>query len=223
MAQPWAKISTCRWTARPVHWSEIAPAGDDPALPDGVRALADIVRAPSELTRRLRQIGLVEEGQGQACKSALKVGQCLVSPKGALWRWDGYRASADAPRPQRSVWPEEQAGRAGSRGRRSARQGGRGGSHARKGRSRDQTRRARPTVRHARTCARHRAPWVRPARRWPEAEKAAGDLVSRRTALEEARSGLLEARDEAATAVRSAEEGADQRTRPAAPQEELDR
>ena len=68
--------------------------------------------APSELTRRLRQIGLVEEGQGQALQSALKVGQCLVSPKGALWRWDGYRASARradgrsaASGPEETGWP----------------------------------------------------------------------------------------------------------------------
>ena len=54
--------------------------------------------APAELTRRLSQIGLVEASEGAKLQAALKPGQRLVSKAGDLWRWDGYRQSAeDAP------------------------------------------------------------------------------------------------------------------------------
>jgi chromosome segregation protein len=85
--------------AAPAHWAEFAPGADDPALPDGVRSLADVVRAPNQLKRRLQQVGIVDASGGAALQGQLRVGQRLVSREGALWRWDGYRASADAPTP----------------------------------------------------------------------------------------------------------------------------
>ncbi|WP_435257732.1 chromosome segregation protein SMC [Thioclava sp. FR2] len=67
-------------------------------LPDGVRALADHVVAPAVLTRRLSQIGLVDRKDGAHMQVHLGPGQRLVSIEGDLWRWDGFRASAeDAP------------------------------------------------------------------------------------------------------------------------------
>ena len=207
----------------PVHWFEIAPTDLDPTLPAGVRALADVVRAPSELTRRLRQIGLVEEGQGQALQSELKVGQCLVSPKGALWRWDGYRASADAPTAaaqrlaQKNRLAELEAEAEGARARVAVAEATLGQAEAATKQASEADRAAREDVRKAQgALGQAREALAR-------AEKAAGDLMSRRTALEEARSGLLEARDEAATAVRSAEEGLANAPDPAALQEELNR
>jgi chromosome segregation protein len=81
----------------PMRWSEIAGIEDDPALPDGVEMLADHVEAPPELTRRLRQIGVVDRERAAQLVSQLKTGQRLVSPDGDLWRWDGFIASAHAP------------------------------------------------------------------------------------------------------------------------------
>ncbi|MEP3745497.1 MAG: chromosome segregation SMC family protein [Nitratireductor sp.] len=83
--------------AAPVHWGEIDPADGDPRLPEGARPLVEIVRAPRQLARRLAQIGLVEAADGPSLQKALAPGQRLVSRDGALWRWDGFTASADAP------------------------------------------------------------------------------------------------------------------------------
>ncbi|GHC71623.1 chromosome segregation protein SMC [Limoniibacter endophyticus] len=83
----------------PAHWADAIISADDPTLPEGVTPLATVVTAPRELARRLRQIGLVEEVDGPRLQALLKVGQRLVSREGALWRWDGLTASADAPTP----------------------------------------------------------------------------------------------------------------------------
>ena len=83
--------------AAPVHWGEAERLDDDPALPDGVRSLAEVVRAPRQLARRLAQIGIVDEADGRRLQALLKPGQRLVSKAGGLWRWDGLTASADAP------------------------------------------------------------------------------------------------------------------------------
>ncbi len=84
-------------TNAPAYWSLIEPGAADPGLPDGVRALAEVVRAPAELARRLAQIGIVDRDTGAKLAPALKPGQCLVSVEGDLWRWDGYIAGAEAP------------------------------------------------------------------------------------------------------------------------------
>ncbi|TJW69445.1 MAG: chromosome segregation protein SMC, partial [Mesorhizobium sp.] len=81
----------------PVHWGESAIQPGDAALPDGVKSLASVVRAPSQLARRLAQIGIVEAADGRRLQALLAPGQRLVSRDGALWRWDGLTASADAP------------------------------------------------------------------------------------------------------------------------------
>jgi chromosome segregation protein len=50
------------------------------------------------LARRLGQIGIVSRADGARLQADLKPGQRLVSAEGDLWRWDGFRASAeDAP------------------------------------------------------------------------------------------------------------------------------
>ena len=83
--------------AAPVHWGESGAAAGDPALPAGVESLAARVTAPDRLARRLHQIGIVEDADGQRLQQRLLPGQRLVSRQGALWRWDGLTASADAP------------------------------------------------------------------------------------------------------------------------------
>ncbi|OCW55643.1 chromosome segregation SMC family protein [Hoeflea olei] len=86
--------------AAPAHWAKLDPSGDDPALPDGVTPLSTHVRAPAELARRLAQIGLVADAEhGRRLHASLRPGQRLVTRDGAIFRWDGYVASADAPTP----------------------------------------------------------------------------------------------------------------------------
>src|SRR5215475_7062403 len=48
----------------PMHWSEVASYSADPGLPEGVEALAQHVKAPAQLKRRLSQIGEVERSAG---------------------------------------------------------------------------------------------------------------------------------------------------------------
>lgn len=79
------------------YWSMPGDGLGDPALPGGARPLIDFIRAPDELHRRLRQIGLVEEDEGERLQSLLKPGQRLVSRQGAVWRWDGHVSRAGAP------------------------------------------------------------------------------------------------------------------------------
>ncbi len=81
----------------PMRWTNAGVALDDPALPDGVEALAAHVQAPIELKRRLAQIGVVAREHGAELVSKLKTGQRLVSREGDVWRWDGFVAAAHAP------------------------------------------------------------------------------------------------------------------------------
>ena len=80
-----------------VHWRRIDMGLDDPKLPEGATPLLSSVLGPPELTRRLRQVGIVARDDGRRLQSKLKPGQRLVSRDGDLWRWDGFVAAADAP------------------------------------------------------------------------------------------------------------------------------
>ena len=81
----------------PMRWTTVTPDDADPILPDGVTALAQHVKAPDALARRLAQIGVVDRDTGNRLAGSLKPGQRLVSPEGDLWRWDGFVATAHAP------------------------------------------------------------------------------------------------------------------------------
>jgi chromosome segregation protein len=81
----------------PMHWSALAHESGDPVLPEGVQALAQYVKAPAQLARRLSQIGVVERDAAIRIAGSLKTGQRLVSREGDLWRWDGFVAAAHAP------------------------------------------------------------------------------------------------------------------------------
>ena len=79
-------------------WLDLPEIAAGATLPAGSRPLADHVRAPAALSRRLSRIGIVEAHQGAAMQAGLLPGQRLVSLEGDLWRWDGFRAAgADAP------------------------------------------------------------------------------------------------------------------------------
>ena len=86
-------------TMRSAFWSGI---GAEPQastdLPAEVDSLAEFVKAPPALARRLAMIGVVDASIGKSLQAQLSPGQRLVSIDGDLWRWDGYRAGAeDAP------------------------------------------------------------------------------------------------------------------------------
>ena len=84
--------------AAPIHWRAQLAAGDVPQLPVGARPLSEHVSAPPALTRRLAQIGVVENAAaGDALSTSLAQGQRLVSTSGAFWRWDGFTVGVGAP------------------------------------------------------------------------------------------------------------------------------
>lgn len=84
--------------AAPVHWETLPAFARPPALPEGVRPLDQVVRGAPALARRLSQVGVVADAaQGARLQSQLAPGQRLVTRDGALWRWDGLTAKADAP------------------------------------------------------------------------------------------------------------------------------
>ncbi|MCF6122782.1 chromosome segregation protein SMC [Mesorhizobium sp. M7A.F.Ca.CA.001.07.2.1] len=190
----------------PVHWGESAIQPGDAALPEGVKSLASVVHAPAQLARRLAQIGIVDAaGDGRRLQSLLAPGQRLVSREGALWRWDGFTASADAPtaaaqrlaqknrlaeldaeaiqatlvlrQAEDALGEAEQALRLASEAERNTRQAGRD--------------------------AQHRLDAARNA--LAEAERAGGELQSRRAALDEARARIVDSHEEISAAFAEAE------------------
>jgi chromosome segregation protein len=81
----------------PMRWTVAGAPYEDPDLPEGTEPLAAHVQAPPELSRRLKQIGVVTRERGAELVSHLKTGQRLVSVEGDVWRWDGFVAAAHAP------------------------------------------------------------------------------------------------------------------------------
>ncbi|MGR3495181.1 chromosome segregation protein SMC [Citreimonas sp.] len=79
----------------PSGWAVLPPYEADQPLPAGVTSLAQHVSVPEVLGRRMGQIGLVDADEGPGLQAALKPGQRLVSLRGDMWRWDGYRAWAE--------------------------------------------------------------------------------------------------------------------------------
>ncbi|MCA0258048.1 MAG: chromosome segregation protein SMC [Proteobacteria bacterium] len=83
--------------AAPAYWAGTVNATDDPALPAGIVSLGSHVKAPGELARRLAQTGLAEDASARAAMPHLRPGQIIVTPAGAVYRWDGHIKGADAP------------------------------------------------------------------------------------------------------------------------------
>ncbi|MGV8853740.1 MAG: chromosome segregation protein SMC [Devosia sp.] len=81
----------------PMHWSVPVDHSDDAALPQAAEPLSRYVTGSPLLKRRLDQIGLIHQADGPSLMHALKPGQRLVTLEGAVWRWDGFIAAADAP------------------------------------------------------------------------------------------------------------------------------
>ncbi len=83
--------------AAPAHWSgrEAPP----PIWPEGATPLGPLVRVPSALAARLAYVALVDRADGDKLQKHLPPGGRLVSREGDLWRWDGFTARAEAPKP----------------------------------------------------------------------------------------------------------------------------
>ncbi len=81
----------------PAYWGGRDAEG--PAWPAGATPLAPLIKAPPELAARLAFTALVECKDGETLAKALPAGARLVSREGDLWRWDGFIARAEAPRP----------------------------------------------------------------------------------------------------------------------------
>jgi chromosome segregation protein len=81
----------------PSYWG--GRDADGPKWPDGATPLAPLIKAPPELAARLAFTALVERKDGERLSKALPAGARLVSREGDLWRWDGFTARSEAPRP----------------------------------------------------------------------------------------------------------------------------
>ena len=65
-------------------------------LPEDIKNFTHFVEHPKELSRRLKNIGIVDPKDGARLQLKLSDGQSLVSKEGDLWRWDGFvRRSSD--------------------------------------------------------------------------------------------------------------------------------
>ncbi|MGH6760479.1 MAG: chromosome segregation SMC family protein [Phyllobacterium sp.] len=190
----------------PVYWAETVGSGEEPILHAGIRPLAEVVRGPAQLARRLAQIGIVEASDGAKLQGQLKVGQRLVSKKGDLWRWDGYTASADAPTPaaqrlaQKNRLAELELDAVEATARLRKAENGLAAADA-------VVRNAVEAERLARDLWRGKQRALSLAREeLANAERAAGQLSSRKAALEEARSHILSNQSETEEALVGAED-----------------
>ncbi len=83
--------------AAPAFWGGREP--QTPVWPTGATSLASRVKTPSALAARLAFVALVDAADGDRLQKDLTPGARLVSKEGDLWRWDGFTARADAPKP----------------------------------------------------------------------------------------------------------------------------
>ncbi|WP_166142263.1 chromosome segregation protein SMC [Methylosinus sp. RM1] len=201
-------------TSAPAHWALTSGAGD-PALPPGVRTLAEMVQAPPALARRLAQIGVVLRSEGAALRTLLKPGQRLVSKEGDLWRWDGFTQAAEAPTPAARRLAEKnrladlrleaaaarEAADALADEAQTAQEQARAAALAESA-AREGQRRARAALEEARE-------------RHVVAERRLGQIAQRLSALEEAKAQILANRDEAAMKRESAARALDDLDEPA--------
>ncbi len=187
----------------PLHWAG-AEAADDPALPDGAVALDRYVTGSPLLARRLAQVGLIEAADAPQLVPLLRPGQVLVTKAGAVWRWDGFVAAADAPTAaaerlaQRNRLAELDAETTEVRAERNQRRVAAEELAAALAAARTEERERREAWRLA-----QRQIGAAQAER-DKAQRALGDLVARRTALEETQSRLEAGRGEAEAAIATA-------------------
>ncbi len=83
--------------AAPSYWGGRDPV--TPQWPKGATPLGALVKVPAVLAARLAYVALVDRTDGDRLQKGLTPGARLVSREGDLWRWDGFTARADAPKP----------------------------------------------------------------------------------------------------------------------------
>ncbi|MCH9853117.1 MAG: chromosome segregation protein SMC [Alphaproteobacteria bacterium] len=84
----------------PIYWQKPQLNMPLPPLPEGVRSMAEFVKAPEALSARLSQIGVIFDNENvELLTEKLAQGQRLVNQKGAVWRWDGFRITQGALAP----------------------------------------------------------------------------------------------------------------------------
>ncbi|RRY13691.1 chromosome segregation protein SMC [Brucella anthropi] len=190
----------------PVFWAYNPAANADPALPEGVTPLDRLVEGPQQLRRRLAQVGVVSDSEGKRLQAMLRPGQRLVSQAGALWRWDGYTASADAPTPA--------AQRLAQKNRLAELEQEAIAARKRAEQAEQDVQRTEASVREAVEQERvARDQWRANQRKLDEArealaaaERAAGQLATRRAGLEDSKAHLEENLEEAQVRVTEAED-----------------
>ena len=189
----------------PMHWSIAIDRYDDPPLPQGAEPLSRHVTGLNLLERRLAQIGLVDAVDGPGLMPALKPGQRLVTMDGALWRWDGFVAAADAPSAaaqrlaQRNRLNELDEEITRAKGERNAWRRDVDALAA----TLETARQAERDTREAWRKAQHTIGTAQAD--LDKAQRAIGDLATRRTTLEEARTRLSASLTEAETMRTEAE------------------
>jgi chromosome segregation protein len=75
------------------RWTETGSSQTGTAFSGAIKSLAEFVKAPAALARRLSQIGVVDDITSVNV-ATLSVGQRIVSRDGQLLRWDGFFAAA---------------------------------------------------------------------------------------------------------------------------------
>jgi len=181
----------------PLYWTGPFEASGDPALPEGATPLSRFVSGTELLRRRLDQIGLVEKADGPRLQALLRPGQRLVSKDGALWRWDGLVAAADAPSAaaerlaQRNRLAELDAEIAQIRAERNSKKA----DATALAETLETARQAERGCREAWRKAQHGIGTAQTA--LDQAQRAIGDLTTRQSALEEARVRLNSSLSEA--------------------------
>ncbi len=181
----------------PVFWDEPGPGKDDPPLPAGTEPLSRFVTGVPSLKRSLDQVGIVAGADGAALMKSLHPGQRLVTLEGDLWRWDGLVFKADAPSPaaqrlaQRNRLAEldEEVRQARLDLQEATEKNEALGAALQAARTQERAQReAWRSAQHEILAAQSRL---------DAAQKAVGDLVTRQSALEEARVRLTSSLNEA--------------------------
>ncbi len=189
----------------PAHWRGNGDGAGDPPLPSGCRPISELVEAPDEVMRRLRQVGLVEEGEGEAMMAALLPGQELVTRAGAVFRWDGHVKGADAPSAAALRLSQKNRLAALEDERREAEVALEDAQQAQQ-QAGETVRAAEAGLATARETVRMAGRMVADARSaLAEAEKASGELVRRRDVVAETRSQLAAQLEDVAARAEEAE------------------
>ncbi|MBI3440505.1 MAG: chromosome segregation protein SMC [Proteobacteria bacterium] len=81
----------------PIYWHELPDFVTTASLPAQAKPLSQFVNGPHALGRALSQIGVVDSAAvAKQMMFELHPGQCLVTPDGGAWRWDGLVVTPNA-------------------------------------------------------------------------------------------------------------------------------